>query len=679
MGYAFDSLVEGIIGYSMFTFLDHTFTLRDVILFTGIMAATILLMVRIPRMVKKVFMVRIVRRFRREETLKEWDNQDKKQSIDYQRSMIESVSRFLFWSLLLIGFTLACIGSGVDIRATTDYEGFSFSLASFLQFFAIILVTLFLSKIVPVWLVNLLYTFVVNLKIFRALEGKKKLFRDEKRQQDFSQQITLYFTKFLYWSILIVGFAYAIATLGFEPDAEVHLLGADVRVLDVVNSILAGVLTAVFVIYFFPPILDLILSSVVKVYEKRNEKEAVKVSYMKEEIGKIKPGLHRTLFYLILLVGVHIAISYLPKESFFSILSFLSVIVRAMIILAAAFLLTILTPLLIYSLSSSREEIRKSNIYQVGRYITYLILLIALFLIMGVTGLDLDTSMAMGESRITVWGFLTAILVIIITIMASKMIVAMLRDTLLHPDLIDEHASRVLERLTHIIIICIGIAISLGVMGVNILAVATGLGLIGFALAFGMQDTIANFMAGIMIAIERPFKIGDRIRVGDEWGDVIDIGLRSTMIRTVKSETVTIPNNLIATREVWNFTKENPSVIVTVPMGISYDSDWHQAEEIILKAALKHPFILGKPEPHVRMTQFGESSIDLELWAWISHAKYKDIVSSDILKVVKDKFDAEGIEIPYPYRTIVFKKDMDEMRFMDVRHQQLPPGQTQLF
>ena len=212
--------------------------------------------------------------------------------------------------------------------------------------------------------------------------------------------------------------------------------------------------------------------------------------------------------------------------------------------------------------------------------------------------------------------------------------------------------------MSHFVIVSIGVAISLSVLGVNIFAVATGLGLIGFALAFGMQDTIANFMAGIMIAVERPFKIGDRIRVGDEWGDVTDIGMRSTRILTVKHETVTIPNNLIATREVWNYTKENPSIIMTVPIGISYDSDWHRAESIILTVAKRHPFVLKKPEPEVRMVDFGESSIDLELWAWISHAKYKDTAKSDVLKSVKDRFDRNGIEIPYPYRTIVFKKDI---------------------
>ena len=280
--------------------------------------------------------------------------------------------------------------------------------------------------------------------------------------------------------------------------------------------------------------------------------------------------------------------------------------------------------------------------------------------IIGVIGVDLESSAMIGETRLSGWNVITALLVMVITVMVAKMIVAMLRDTVLHPDTIDRHAAHVLERLTYITIIIIGMASALGFLGVNIFAVMTGLGLVGFALAFGMQDTIANFMAGIMIAVERPFKIGDYIRVGNEWGHVVDIGMRSTKILTIQNELVTIPNNRIATGEVWNFTRNNPLYVLHVPIGISYDSDWHRAEEIILAAALSHKRVLKHPTPKVMMTEYGDSSINLKLVAWINHAKFRMEIKSDLLKRIKDDFDARGIEIPYPYRTIVFKRDMRE-------------------
>ena len=475
-----------------------------------------------------------------------------------------------------------------------------------------------------------------------------------------ARPLTEHFTTFLHWCILIVGFVYAIATLGLEPDSTFTILDGDITVMEIVNASLTAIITIVFIIYLLPKLLNHIITIMVQMYSHHHHKEQDRVTFITSELDRVKPALHRTLVYLFILVGGLITFSYLPDS--FQIITVLEGILRALIVLAIAFILTILTPFIIYTQTRvfDGKEGKKENLYQIGRYINYLILLIAAVIIIGVIGVDLESSLIIGETRLSGWSFLTSLLVLIITIMVGKMIVAMLKDTLLHPDHIDKHASSVLEKLTFIIILTIGITVSLGFLGVNIFAVVTGLGLIGFALAFGMQDTIANFMAGIMIAVERPFRIGDYIRVGDEWGHVIEIGMRSTKILTVQNEIVTIPNNLIATREVWNFTRNNTFYVVRIPIGISYDSDWHLAEEIILKAALIHDRILNTPEPKVRMTGYGESSIDLELLSWITHAKFREDVKSDILKNIKDRFDEEGIEIPYPYRTIVFKRDMGE-------------------
>ncbi len=680
MGSALSSLICSIAEFKLFAIMDHAVSVRDFLFFIGTMGITLILVARLPGLIRRSLLKRLEKRFASEEELKGWGEEDRKKSMEYSTRIINSFATLLLWGIFFIGATLALIVANIDIYEPTNIHGLKISIMTVVRFFGILVLTLFFSRVVPIWLISILNNFITNLKSFRFREGRKPLSEEERKKRvEYTNQITEYFTKFLFWSILLIGVTYAIATLGFEPDTKLKFLGAEVTVINLMNSILSAVITAVFVIYFLPPILNLILKSILRVYAKHHETEAERVNRLRSEVEKIKPGLYRTLLYLIILIGAHTAISYLPEASFYSFLQLVDVIIKALIVLAATFLFTILTPIFIYTLSASRKDFRKSNIYQAGRYIQYLALLISLFIIMNVVGLNLETSMSVGESKITVWSIISAILVFVVTLMASRMIIAMLRDTVLHPDQIDRHASAVLERIIHVVTIAIGIAISLSILGVNILAVATGLGLIGFALAFGMQDTIANFMAGIMIAVERPFRIGDRIRVGDEWGDVVDIGMRSTRIRTVKNETVTIPNNLIATREVWNFTKESPSIIMTVPVGISYDSNWHHAEETILNVANRHPLILRKPEPHVRMISYGESSIDLELWAWLSHAKYMDIVSSDILKSVKDKFDKEGIEIPYPYRTIVFKKDINEMRMMGEFGKGLPPGQTRLF
>ncbi|MGA1822136.1 MAG: mechanosensitive ion channel domain-containing protein [Thermoplasmatota archaeon] len=226
------------------------------------------------------------------------------------------------------------------------------------------------------------------------------------------------------------------------------------------------------------------------------------------------------------------------------------------------------------------------------------------------------------------------------------------------------HAGKAIGRLAKALIFVLGGLAGMLVLGLDPLTIATSLGLIGFALAFGLQDTVANFAAGIMISIDRPFVIGDRIRIhweGQEtWGDVRDISLRSTWIKTPEGEMIVVPNNLIATSQVWNYTRESPKLALHFEVGISYDSDWKFAERIILDLLKKHPMVLSNPPPYILMKDFSDSAMELTVWFWIPEARDKRVMESDIRKRIKDAFDANGIEIPFPYRTIVYKTDLEK-------------------
>jgi small-conductance mechanosensitive channel/nucleotide-binding universal stress UspA family protein len=242
----------------------------------------------------------------------------------------------------------------------------------------------------------------------------------------------------------------------------------------------------------------------------------------------------------------------------------------------------------------------------------------------------------------------------------------------------ETHAAVAFENLVKVIAFLFFIGIVLIFFNVQLTEeVALVIGFIGIALAFGLQHTIANIMAGFALAADKPFAVGDRIRVGqvgrETWGDVIDIGLNSTKIRTVEEEIVVIPNNVIATNEVWNFTRDSPIIVLKINVGISYGSDWRLAKKIMLEEARQHRYVLRKPQPIVRFTSYDDSSQNLELWVWLRNARDKEQIRSDLLEVIKDRFDAEGVEIPYPYRTIVYKKDLalerklpEEVTFDDV-------------
>lgn len=714
-----------------------TFVLQEteLVVFGGISILTILLMVSLPKLACEALQQHVQFRFDQKEDLKGWKEENRKKSMQYSTMIIDSFEKLLFWTILIGGLAAAFQFSGMDI-GEIEYGEFKLTVLVILRFFWIMSFVVFMSRVVPLFLIKVLHNFIHQLSTIGGRENKARAEgeveekkeegnrsggkegsgpeeekitgrgepvgagssweegiqksgstgeppeerplvsaadpaqyqghkdtrtgkvgseggeKEKERPSDIEVLIHSFFT----YTILVVGLAYAIATLGFRLDTELDLPGLRITVQELLNAALAAVITSVFIVYFYPAFLNILITSIIRLFSRHYEDEEERLALLRSEVEKIEPGMKRTLLYLILLSGSYITLSFLRHDSIESLISLLQVILRALIVLAAAFLLTTLTPIFVYTLSATGEDIKKSHLYQAGKYVNYLILLLALFIVMNVLGMSVGEPINFGQTSITMWGIITAVVIIVVSLMLSKMIIAMLRDTILTPDQIDVHASVVLEKVIHITIVFIGVMIAMGTMGLNLVALITGLGLIGFALAFGMQDTIANLMAGIMIAVEKPFKIGDRIRVGDEWGDVLDIGLRSTKIRTTTHEIVVVPNNVIATGEIWNYTKDSSKLILTIPFGIGYGSDWHLAEKIILDVGSKHPeAIEGTPPTKVRMIQYGDSSIDLQLRLWIANARQKEDVRSDILKEVKDRFDVEGIEIPFPVRTIVFK------------------------
>ena len=516
--------------------------------------------------------------------------------------------------------------------------------------------------------------------------SKDSLTEDETTTLEVEQLIYSFFR----YIILIVGFAYAFLALGLDLENTVEVLGSDITAGNILNMILTIVITAVFVVYFLQTFLNIIVNVFLSIFAKRKSTTEERLKQMRDEIDKIRPGLNKTIPFLIILFAALGTMNYIDcsvesdpngssgyydshtgewiettsgsgeQSDLCNYLDSAKILITSLIILFAALLLTTITPLFIYMISTAPGDVRKTGLYKAGVYINYLILIIASFMILNVVGLDLGTSISLGENEITLWSMVSAIVVLILFNIIGKLVVAVLRDTALNPQQMEEHASVVMEKLIHAVILLVGIAVAMGTLGIDIFAIATGVGLIGFALAFGMQETIANIVGGIVLAVEKPFKIGDRIRVGDDWGDVIDIGMRSTKIRTTKNEIVVIPNSLMVTQEIWNYTKDTPVIANVIPIGISYDSDPVKAERIIIDVANQHPEVISSPAAHVRMVDYADSSVNLQLWAWINNARKREIVRSDLLKSIKERFNAEGISIPFPHRTLLFKKEAGE-------------------
>ena len=216
-----------------------------------------------------------------------------------------------------------------------------------------------------------------------------------------------------------------------------------------------------------------------------------------------------------------------------------------------------------------------------------------------------------------------------------------------------------LNRFAGVIIYLVAMVLALDLLGINVMPFIAGAGVLGIAIGFAAKDTLSNLIAGMLLIIDRPFEVGDRIEVwtapsgSSTWGDVIDIGIRATRIKTTDNIVIIIPNNEIMKRDIVNYTIISSQIRVRINIGVAYDTDLPKAKKIILDIADAIEWVAKEPKPKVVVRMFGESAVDLQVRVWIKDARKRMNTISEITDRVKEAFDLHNIEIPYPKRDIV--------------------------
>jgi small-conductance mechanosensitive channel len=204
----------------------------------------------------------------------------------------------------------------------------------------------------------------------------------------------------------------------------------------------------------------------------------------------------------------------------------------------------------------------------------------------------------------------------------------------------------------------IGLLLALTILGISITPLITALGVGGLAVGLALKDTLENIFAGINLLMERAIRIGDFIRLetGQE-GAVEDINWRTTRVRLLSNNIVVIPNSRLAQTVVTNYHLPEKSFILRLPVSVSYQTDPQRVEEVLTevakKAAGEVPGLLADPEPEVRFSPgFGESSLDFSLNCRIAEFSRQYLVQHELRKRIFQRFKEEGIEIPFPQRTV---------------------------
>jgi small-conductance mechanosensitive channel len=217
-----------------------------------------------------------------------------------------------------------------------------------------------------------------------------------------------------------------------------------------------------------------------------------------------------------------------------------------------------------------------------------------------------------------------------------------------------------LERAARYIVWFAGLMLILVNLKIDVTPFLAGAGIAGLAFALAAQDIISNFYGGAVITIDQPFKVGDRIKIDDFCGDVINVGARSTRLQTLDYQIVTIPNNKITSSFVVNYSEPDVKLRIAIPVSVAYGTDIDKVRDILFDIAInakqKTEYLLDEPAPKVLFLECGESSLKFVLYVWARKFDLSEEVRDTINTEIIRQFAKEGIEIPFPQMDVRLKK-----------------------
>ncbi|WOE76208.1 mechanosensitive ion channel family protein [Alterisphingorhabdus coralli] len=258
-----------------------------------------------------------------------------------------------------------------------------------------------------------------------------------------------------------------------------------------------------------------------------------------------------------------------------------------------------------------------------------------------------------GTRRITLWWVATIIVTAVIFFAIARVVIKVASHIINNMGNLDSSQKVLAQKLATVAILAIAFVLGLDILGIDLTALAVFSGAFGLAIGFGMQKTVGNLIAGIILLMDRSIKPGDIIVVGDSFGWVNKIGVRAVSVLTRDGKEHLIPNENLMTTEVENWSYSDPNVRMKIPVGVSYGSDMKLVQKLLLKAVNESPRVLKNPKPVAWLLEFGDNSVNFEIRAWINDP-HKGVgnVRGDIMMRVWDLLKENDVEIPFPQRDL---------------------------
>jgi MscS family membrane protein len=221
---------------------------------------------------------------------------------------------------------------------------------------------------------------------------------------------------------------------------------------------------------------------------------------------------------------------------------------------------------------------------------------------------------------------------------------------------VDERVIPLLQKILKTIVVILGLFFVFGAWNVNLAPLLATAGIAGLAIGLAVKDSLNNIVGGIQLVLDRTFKVGDKVEIeGGQTGVILDIGLRSTKLKTYDNEVIFIPNGILANSKIKNFTQPDLSIRVNVQFGVEYGSDLKKVNKIVLDAIQNIEGVLEEPAPAVQFLNMSDFSLDFVARVWVKEYSGAYSMKLKVTDEIYKTLSKEGIGIPFPTQTIYTK------------------------
>lgn len=254
-----------------------------------------------------------------------------------------------------------------------------------------------------------------------------------------------------------------------------------------------------------------------------------------------------------------------------------------------------------------------------------------------------------GSIPFQITALLEGALILALTVLASRALSALLQRRIAKKAYLDPGLRYTMGRLTQYLIIALGVLLSLKVaFSVDLTSIAVLFTALSVGIGFGLQYLAADIASGFILLFERPVRVGDRITIGDDEGDVQSINLRTTVVATNDRISIIVPNSKLVSQRLINWSYGDPRARIAIPVSVAYGSDIELVTKTLMAAAEEVDNVLRDPAHKVQFLKFGDWSLDFRLLVWTNRPRLHTQIRSDINYRIERLFRQEGIEIPFP-------------------------------